>query len=274
MVARRLPRDAYYGRLVLQRRVARFLITESVFAPKATLPMHSHRQPYLTLTIRGGYAETYGLLRSRYCGPGAGIFHPDGEAHSQEFGATASVLLRVAFEPEWLECLGERRSRTDRSFMLDGGEPVHVARRIRQELAAPDDISPLMLEGLVCQLLGTALRTAEIASSARRRVREAEEILKASGTRPPGLSALATMLGASPATLSRDFRSLHHCSMGEYSRRLRIATALEYMRATESTLAEIATAVGFCDQSHFNRVFRSVVGQSPSSYRRNLRKSA
>lgn len=271
MIARQLPRGAYYGRLVLERRVARFLITESVFPPKATLPVHSHRQPYLTLTIRGGYAEKYGL-RSRDCGPGTGIFHPRGEAHSQEFGAAASLLLRVAFEPEWLECLGDSRSRADRSFMLEGGEPAHVARRIRQELEAPDDITPLMLEGLVCQLLGTALRTGDIPSSARRRVLEAEDILKTSGTRPPAISALATMLGVSPATLSRDFRSLHHCSIGEYSRRLRIKVAVEHMRANDCTLAEIATAVGFCDQSHFNRVFRSVVGQNPSSYRRKLRK--
>jgi AraC family transcriptional regulator len=40
---------------------------------------------------------------------------------------------------------------------------------------------------------------------------------------------------------------------------------------TELPLADIALAAGFCDQSHFTRTFRRVIGVAPSQYRAFIR---
>jgi AraC-like DNA-binding protein len=48
----------------------------------------------------------------------------------------------------------------------------------------------------------------------------------------------------------------------------RMAFAQHLMLTTDQPLAQIALACGLCDQSHFTRVFRRVVGMSPHAWRR------
>ncbi|MEH7872292.1 transposase [Rhizobium laguerreae] len=42
------------------------------------------------------------------------------------------------------------------------------------------------------------------------------------------------------------------------------------LRTSNAPLAEVAIACGFADQSHFTRVFASVVGATPGNWRRNV----
>jgi AraC-like DNA-binding protein len=43
--------------------------------------------------------------------------------------------------------------------------------------------------------------------------------------------------------------------------------ALQRLRATRGSIAEVASACGYADQSAFTRAFRQTVGYSPSEYR-------
>lgn len=49
----------------------------------------------------------------------------------------------------------------------------------------------------------------------------------------------------------------------------RIARARELLKGSDIPLSEVAIACGFSDQSHFTRVFTSVVGTTPGHWRRN-----
>ena len=42
------------------------------------------------------------------------------------------------------------------------------------------------------------------------------------------------------------------------------------MLTTDEPLSQIALACGLCDQSHFTRVFRRIVGESPNAWRRRV----
>lgn len=53
-----------------------------------------------------------------------------------------------------------------------------------------------------------------------------------------------------------------------YVARRRMAFAQSLMLTTDQPLVQIALACGLCDQSHFTRVFRRVVGMSPHAWRR------
>jgi AraC family transcriptional regulator len=55
--------------------------------------------------------------------------------------------------------------------------------------------------------------------------------------------------------------------VGEYVRNLRIERATLQLAQTELSLAEIALAAGFSDQSHFSNLFRQRTGFSPSRFR-------
>lgn len=49
----------------------------------------------------------------------------------------------------------------------------------------------------------------------------------------------------------------------------RINRAKALLRASNAPLAEVAIACGFADQSHFTRVFSTIVGATPGNWRRN-----
>jgi len=81
-------------------------------------------------------------------------------------------------------------------------------------------------------------------------------------------------LEINPAYLSREFsKYFEDLSFGEYIRKLRIEKAIHLMDTTSYPLTDIAYLTGFSDQSHFTRIFKKQVGQTPTIYRKNKLKS-
>jgi AraC family transcriptional regulator len=56
----------------------------------------------------------------------------------------------------------------------------------------------------------------------------------------------------------------------KYLRTLRIQRSQSLLKNRDLSVFEVASAVGFENQQHFATVFRSVVGVTPSTYRRLL----
>ncbi|WP_457127378.1 chromate resistance protein ChrB domain-containing protein [Mucilaginibacter sp. HD30] len=80
-------------------------------------------------------------------------------------------------------------------------------------------------------------------------------------------------LEINPAYLSREFsKYFDNLSFGDYMRNLRIDKAKQLIETTDHSLTEIAYLTGFSDQSHFNRIFKKQVGQSPSVYKKSKKK--
>lgn len=87
------------------------------------------------------------------------------------------------------------------------------------------------------------------------------------------LKQISQSLNVHPSYLSREFsKYFDDLSFGDYIRKLRIDRAVQLLRDTDHSLSEVAYLTGFSDQSHFTRIFKKVVGQNPSTYRKNLAK--
>ena len=84
-----------------------------------------------------------------------------------------------------------------------------------------------------------------------------------------GLEDVADEVSLSPTYFSRLFKEEAGQSFKSYLNSLRIGEAKNLLRETDLPLLEIASQVGFEDQSYFSRVFRNVVGISPGRYRRS-----
>lgn len=65
----------------------------------------------------------------------------------------------------------------------------------------------------------------------------------------------------------RTFKASFGCTPGQYVRRMRVARAQNLMTMSRDPLSQIAAECGFADQSHLNRCFRKVVGESPAIWR-------
>jgi len=88
------------------------------------------------------------------------------------------------------------------------------------------------------------------------------------------LQQASDSLEINPAYLSREFsKYFDNLSFGEYIRKIRIEKAINLMEGSAYSLTEIAYLTGFSDQSHFNRIFKKQLGQTPSIFRKNLLRS-
>jgi AraC family transcriptional regulator len=80
------------------------------------------------------------------------------------------------------------------------------------------------------------------------------------------LADLAAVARVSVFHFARQFRGAVGASPHQYVIRLRVERAKELMRQGRLSLAQVAAAVGFADQSHFNRHFKRLAGVTPRQF--------
>jgi AraC family transcriptional regulator len=83
-----------------------------------------------------------------------------------------------------------------------------------------------------------------------------------------GLDDLAANVRMSPYYFCRLFKRTTHLSPHQFVIRERIQQARQLLEEHRLSMVEIASNLGFSDQSHFARVFRSRLGITPKQYSR------
>jgi AraC family transcriptional regulator len=91
---------------------------------------------------------------------------------------------------------------------------------------------------------------------------------------PLSLDTLAQQVGFSPYYFARMFRQATGASPHQFVRRQRLERAQQLLAQTELSLAQVAAACGFADQSHLTQVFKEQLGCTPRAYRRGGTSSA
>ncbi|MBQ8509653.1 MAG: helix-turn-helix transcriptional regulator [Clostridia bacterium] len=86
------------------------------------------------------------------------------------------------------------------------------------------------------------------------------------------IAELAERLGMSERYLSRLFDEVYGMPPKRYLTELRIKYAKELL-GDDISIGDAALKAGFCDASHFTRIFREVCGVSPGEYRRAQNKT-
>ncbi len=81
------------------------------------------------------------------------------------------------------------------------------------------------------------------------------------------MSEMAALVGLSSTHFNRRFRELLRMTPKRYLQSVRIQAARTLLTTTSASIAEIATEVGFADQSHLTRRFRETTGMTPARYR-------
>jgi AraC family L-rhamnose operon regulatory protein RhaS len=92
-------------------------------------------------------------------------------------------------------------------------------------------------------------------------------------TQPLSVDELSRAAGTNRTTLNEEFRRRTGHSVHSYQIALRLELASALLRDTDLSVAQITPRVGYEDQSHFGRVFRSRYGVSPARYREELRET-
>lgn len=83
-------------------------------------------------------------------------------------------------------------------------------------------------------------------------------------------SELSRLVRLSYSHFNRAFKVSFQQTPTSYIMRQRMSLAQEKMLTTGHSLCRVALECGLCDQAHFSRMFRRVVGQSPRLWRRQF----
>lgn len=229
--------------------------------PGQRIEPHDHDWPVLTVYRLGGYREQAHDGRTiEFDGPSV-VFQPPRAAHANTIGPYGLETLALQFDPVWLSP-ATRAALPTRTQWRPGGKIAARAATLAglwlnstDETALREHTSQFLLEaftertpepprpawiGRVAALIDEGARTSDIARATR----------------------------LNPAWLARAYRAWRGEGMAETLRRRRVERAVLSVRASAEPLAEIAAACGFCDQSHMNRAFRTVLGRTPLDVQR------
>jgi len=130
----------------------------------------------------------------------------------------------------------------------------------------------LALTAHVAQTYGGLRRRAELARGGLTpwQVERASERLESDLGGTLSLQQIATEFDLSVSHFSRAFRKSTGLPPHQWLLRQRVKVAKQLMAVRDLPLSEIAISAGFANQSHFTRVFSSLVGASPGSWRREV----
>jgi AraC family transcriptional regulator len=244
-------------------------VTESTYPGGFRLSRHVHGSAYLCFVRKGGFTEQHDRRVETY-DRSACVFRPPNDEHANEFPEGGAVCVNVEISDTLLDRLRELGYGETR-FAVQSPFIQQLRGRLDDELAAPDDMSSMIVESLVTEIMVSASRRRRDTHVRRRWVEKALRMIEANFGEPLSLARIARAVGVHPVHLSRQFRASHGCTVGDYIRQVRVAFARQQLAATETPIAHIALTAGFSDQSQLTRTFRRVTGTTPAAYRAERR---
>ncbi len=258
----------HLGAVIRQKRFGPILLTEIVHPPEGRLPVHVHQKACFTLILSGAFRETFG--HSHFdCRQETLLYRPPGVPHLDVFSSDGATALLIEPEAEWMSQMQEEFRLLEDPRCVQRHPALIAALQMRREWNDPDEVSGLIIEGLMLQMAGHLQRAYK---EERSRIiplwlKQTRDLLHASFVKPPTLSQLAAVADVHPVHLAREFRRAFRHTPGEYVRRLRVASACRLLSDTQLSLLVIAGETGFANHSHLSRTFHRIMAMTPSQYR-------
>src|SRR5260221_7168462 len=154
-------------------RVEDFILTETYHDPLLKLRTHDHEHANLNIVVEGYLDET--VERSRFsCGGFSSLLKPRGAKHSNRYGSKQTHCLIVEFMPRFAEFDTNRQALSEVRHASTVASRS-VAKQIWSEFSLQDSATPLIVEGLVIQLLGMQFRSRRLSGGIPAWIRRGRE---------------------------------------------------------------------------------------------------
>ena len=220
---------------------------------------------------------------------------PRENPHRQRVETIKKQGVRVLDAPlrDVTQAVSEARVLSDDFTALDqrvipGGQGIEqIYRRILAELDVPDhgnsksrELKVLMVQALIVELLVfiarryTAHRQQSRAPSSvlgtpptRAEIGELQTWLRSRISDPPSLTQMAEKVGLSPAHFAMVFKQETGLTALEFMTAARIEEAAARLRASRTSVTNIALDLGFSSSQYFSLVFKRYKGCTPKEWR-------
>lgn len=168
------------------------------------------------------------------------------------------------------------RFRVEPQFTISDSQVASIVLNMRREIRAGCPAGRIYGEALsvalAAYLFGRYSRQGETAAPhafplSPVQMRRVREYVSANLGSDIGLAELAEQAGLSPHYFSLQFKRTFGVTPYRYIVSERVDEARRLLVQREVAISQIATRLGFADQSHFSRVFKTFIGTTPSRYR-------
>lgn len=211
--------------------------------------------------------------------PNATSVFPVGVA-LQEYAMSGVEFTHLSLRPTFLRQVAWEMDLQDRFELVAqwaiGDQQIEsIARSAEYEICSDLRAGTLFMESLATALAAHLLsryssRPLAIpeyrGGMSAHQLRRTRDFIEANLGENFGLAELAANVRMSPYYFCRLFKQSTSLSPHQFVIRERIEHARKMLKEHRHSMVEIATNLGFSDQSHFARVFRGLVGITPKNY--------
>jgi AraC family transcriptional regulator len=251
-----------------------------------TLDKHEHLSHFVCLHLSEPAPflwRSEGKPGSTTMGPGSVIVVSRGTEDTVSIPRPVTRILLNLETSVLKQAFPENDTGRDIEFIPQWGvqdrQVEHVIRALEADLEAGVPGGRLFGDSLLCALAVhlqrsyalTPPKSARLGNGLpRARLNRVIEYIETNLDREIALMALADIAGMSSHYFSELFKQSLHFSPYQYVLRRRIEYARQLLGQPSITVLEAAVRSGFSDQSHFTKVFRRIVGVTPTGYRAAL----
>ena len=251
-----------------------------------TTERHQHLSHFVQLHLSEPtpfFWRSQGKQGNKIMGPGSIIVVSRGTEDSVSFAKPVKRIL-LNLEPSVLQqAFADNGTGRDVELIPQWGvqdrQVEYILRALEAGLEAGLPGGRLFGESLLCALAVHLLRGYAVTPPSdvkpgnglpRARLSRVIEYVEANLDREIALATLAETAGMSTHYFSELFKQSVHVSPHQYVLRRRIERARRLLGDPRVTVLEAAVRSGFSDQSHFTKIFRRIVGVTPTGYRAAL----
>lgn len=265
-----LTKGTYYGAKKSEIEIDGIVLSQyDYFNPRTD--WHYHENPYFMYVLQGNMKDCNAKVKT-LCPSGSLMFNNWQEMHYGSKHSENACGFHLEFEKEWLAKNNISLELLEGSELIQNPQLHLLFAKLYHEFLQGDDCSTVSVEVLLLQICET-LNGVKALNAQKNPVwvEDLKELLHYDNS-SLSLQYLSKELNVHPVHISRAASKYLSMSLGEYQRQQKIKSAIPLILDGSKSLTEITYEVGFSDQSHFNRVFKSYFNVGPKSFQKSLEK--
>lgn len=252
--------------------------------PYRLLKVHNHFEYSHIWYVRSGNTLIVINDKQRYACANQFIFIPPQTYHGLEVEKNSRIFdLKFIAPPNYIP---PTKVIEDKTFLFDKYGMAPLIDEMVREVSEKNDGWQTLVNAYACQLIVEALRAYNVKGSKTSRrlnrentnsstqdlAKEIEAFINGNFSETITLCQLGQIFNYNPCYLSSVFKKARGISITQAINETRIRHAQLKLRSKSLTVEQVARSVGYQNPSYFTKLFKEMVGMTPTKFRDEMLK--